>query len=77
MIPHLSEQALILAPQGRDAIVALSMLEEAGLGGTIVRDIGELVLYLNAGVGFAIITEEALTGADLRPLADWIAAQPE
>ena len=77
MIPHLSEQALILAPQGRDAVVALAMLEEAGLGGTIVRDIGELVLHLGIGAGFAIITEEALNATDLRPLADWIAAQPE
>ncbi len=30
MIPHLSERALILAPQGRDATVAAAMLAEKG-----------------------------------------------
>ena len=29
------------------------------------------------GAGFAVATEEALRTADLHPLADWIAAQPE
>jgi len=72
-----SEQALILAPQGRDAAVACAMLAEAGLRGTVVDTIGELVAGLDQGAGFAVVTEEALSGADLRPLADWIAKQPE
>jgi C4-dicarboxylate-specific signal transduction histidine kinase/CheY-like chemotaxis protein len=77
VISYLSEEALILAPQGRDAAVACAMLVEAGLRGTVVRDIDDLVAHLQGGAGFAVVTEEALTGADLRPLADWIADQPE
>ncbi len=72
-----SEEALILAPQGRDAAVAKAMLAEANLGGTIVADIGELVERLDQGAGFAVVTEEALSGADLRPLAEWINDQPD
>ncbi|HEU4498149.1 MAG TPA: PAS domain-containing protein [Sphingomicrobium sp.] len=77
MKSHQSEEALILAPQGRDAAVAQAMLAEAGLGGTIVEDIAALVERLGQGAGFAVVTEEALSGADLRPLADWIAYQPD
>jgi signal transduction histidine kinase/DNA-binding response OmpR family regulator len=74
---RLSEDALILAPQGRDASVAHAMLAEAGIRASIVRDIGELVAHLESGAGFAVVTEEALGGADLRPLAEWIGRQPD
>jgi PAS domain-containing protein len=72
-----SEEAVILAPQGRDAAVAQAMLAEAGLRAMIVRDIGHLVARLEKGAGLAVVTEEALSGADLRPLAEWIADQPD
>ena len=77
MDQRLSEDALILAPQGRDASVAHAMLAEAGIGASIVQDIGELVVHLESGAGFAVVTEEALGGADLRPLAEWIGRQPD
>lgn len=77
MIPHLSERAVILAPQGRDASVAAAMLREAGLRSEVARSVAELVFGLSEGAGFALITEEALNGADLHDLAGWIAAQPE
>jgi signal transduction histidine kinase/ActR/RegA family two-component response regulator len=77
LIPHFSERALILAPQGRDALVAQAMLEEAGLRGAIAQSIPALVTLLSEGAGFALVTEEALAGADLRELADWIGDQPE
>lgn len=77
MSQSLSEQALILAPQGRDAAIARAMLEEAALQGSIVRDIPDLVERLKAGAGFALVTEEALSGADLYELSDWIEGQPE
>ena len=60
VIPHLSERALILAPQGRDALVASAMLAEAGLRSVSVADVAGLVGELRAGAGFAIVTEEAL-----------------
>jgi signal transduction histidine kinase/ActR/RegA family two-component response regulator len=77
LIPPLSERALILAPQGRDAMVALAMLEEAGLHGAIAPSIRSLVALLSEGAGLALVTEEALAGADLNALARWISTQPE
>ena len=77
MIPNHSERAVILAPQGRDAAVARAMLAEASLRSEIARDLNELVTLIDAGAGFALITEEALANADLQPLARWIEAQPE
>jgi len=77
MIPHLSERALILAPQGRDAAVACSMLQEAGLQAHPCGNLGELVQELAIGSGFALITEEALRDTDPSALVKWIANQPE
>ena len=77
MIPNQSERAVILAPQGRDAAVARSMLAEASLRSEIAPDLNALVTLIGAGAGFAVITEEALASADVQPLARWIEAQHE
>ena len=74
---HVSERALILAPQGRDAQVAAAMLAEAGIDRFICREVSELVGEMEAGAGFALITEEALTAVDLHPVAAWLDGQPE
>ncbi len=74
---HVSERGLILAPQGRDAPVAASMLREAGIKSDICTSIAALVDELSKGAGFGIITEEALKNADLKALSAWIGAQPE
>jgi signal transduction histidine kinase/ActR/RegA family two-component response regulator len=77
MKPSTSERGLILAPVGRDAQVAAAMLDENGVRGRICATLGELVAELQAGAGFALVTEEALHAIDLYPLAHWIASQPE
>jgi signal transduction histidine kinase/ActR/RegA family two-component response regulator len=77
LIPHLSERAIVFAPQGRDAAVARDMLREAGLRSEIARDVAELVVLLGAGAGFALVTEEAVATADLQRLVQWIEAQPK
>ena len=77
MIPHLSERGLILAPMGRDAQVATSMLTEAGIYSVVCLSLVDLVEGLRQGAGFAVVTEEALRTADLHPLADWMGTQPE
>ena len=77
MSDRLSERALILAPAGRDAGVALAMLAEAKITGTACSDANGLVDGLEAGAGFALVTEEALMRVDLHRLSDWINAQPE
>ncbi|APL96490.1 response regulator [Sphingobium indicum] len=77
MIPHLSERALILAPIGRDAEIAASMLAEAGLRSHVCRDLPDLLGGIDHGAGFALVTEEALHNRDLHPLVGWLQNQPE
>jgi len=72
-----SERALVVAPLGRDAIVAKGMLAETGVKSTICGDMESLVDELASGAGFAVITEEALLTTDLRLLKIWIDNQPE
>jgi PAS domain S-box-containing protein len=67
---------LILAPLGRDAQIASSLLQEAGMGSKIVPDLAGFVAALNDDIAFAIITEEAVRSADLRAISIWIEAQP-
>jgi signal transduction histidine kinase/ActR/RegA family two-component response regulator len=77
MTLDVSERALILAPHGRDALVALDMLAEAGLQGDVVGDIGQLVEELVSGAGLAVVTEEAISGGSLHALCHWLEEQPE
>ncbi len=77
MIPHLSERALILAPLGRDAPIAASILAEAGLRSVICDSLPDLLSALRDGAGFALLTEEGLRTANLNPLAQWLQDQPE
>ena len=77
MIEPLSERAVILAPQGRDAAVAATMLQEVGIAVAIAPSVPALVAALTEGAGFALVTEEALVGADLNGLSAWLAAQSE
>ena len=72
-----SERALILAPQGRDGAVAQWHAGRSWTAGEIVDDVAQLVASLSAGAGFAVVTEEAITGSDLHALSDWLDGQPE
>ena len=72
-----SETALILAPLGRDAAIAAGMLREYRIPSVICPDLDSLVRELSGGVGFVLVTEEALAGRDLRNLSAWINGQPE
>ena len=53
------------------------MLAEADIQSAIAADIAPLVELLLAGAGFAVVTEEALRGADLHGLAAFIQEQAE
>src|SRR3954471_1142950 len=66
---------LILAPSGRDAAVAATILSEVGLVSTMCPDLDALVSGLDQAGG-VIVTEEALLHSDRRALADWIHQQP-
>ncbi|MEJ0020592.1 MAG: response regulator [Acetobacteraceae bacterium] len=71
-----SDRTLILAPRGRDAAVARSILREAHIDCRICGDLDELAGEIAAGGGIAIVTEEAIGTGDTRALAAWIVAQP-
>lgn len=70
------ERVLILAPAGRDAHVAESILADAGILGQSCRDLSDLLLELACGAGAAVITEEVFKGGDIRSLSAWLEAQP-
>ncbi len=71
-----SERALILAPHGRDAMIAADILRSAGITSTICPDVPALVREIARGAGFAIVTDEALRTADLKDLSQWLSDQP-
>jgi signal transduction histidine kinase len=75
--PDDSGIAIILAPVGRDSTIAAGILSEAAIGSLVCPDIKHLVSQLGPAAGFALVTEEALLGADLRPVVKWIDEQPQ
>ena len=72
----LERRALVLAPAGRDAAVAVGLLQEAGLAAQACADIATLAAAMGEGCGLVVVTEEALRTTDPRPLVAAIAAQP-
>jgi PAS domain S-box-containing protein len=71
-----SERALILAPSGRDGMVAAKLLGEANKAATTCASIGELVAGMEEGAGCAMIAGEALQYTDVTPIRHWIEQQP-
>ena len=71
-----SERAVILAPTGRDALVAAALIKEAGFFADICGDILALLHEIERGAGLAVIADEAIKTADLRGLRGWLSAQP-
>nr|WP_184467369.1 hybrid sensor histidine kinase/response regulator [Rhizobium esperanzae] len=67
---------MIYAPAGRDAQVAASLIDEAGLSSTTVADLNLFASSLSDRVAVGVLTEEAVRGSDLKPIAAWVAAQP-
>ena len=73
---NVSERALILAPQGRDAFVAARILGEAGFVPAICNDLTKLLREIDLGAGVAVLTDDAIRSADIKGLANWVASQP-
>jgi PAS domain S-box-containing protein len=77
MIPGpLSERAIILAPSGRDSQIAVRILLDAGFPAEIRGTLAALCEEIAKGAGLAIVADEAVTGADVRPLARLLREQP-
>jgi PAS domain S-box-containing protein len=71
-----SERAVILAPKGRDAAVAATLIREAGYHAQTCDDLAALLGEIEGGAGVAVIADEAITTADLRGLVNWLNDQP-
>src|SRR5690242_13296779 len=69
-------RALLLAPHGRDSAVAAALLQEIGIPAEICADLSALQRHVDDDAAFALLTEEVVNFADLRPLADRLRAQP-
>jgi hypothetical protein len=74
---RVEKRILILAPVGRTAPLARSILESAGFTCEVCATVAELSAELERGAGTAILLEEALSGSgDSRMLATALEAQP-
>jgi signal transduction histidine kinase/DNA-binding response OmpR family regulator len=71
----LRSRVLILAPIGRDAELAGSVLEQRNINSEVCTDVEDLIAKLRQGAGTAVIADEALNG-NLALLADWVKTQP-
>jgi signal transduction histidine kinase len=71
-----SERALILAPQGRDAFIAARILDEAGLTTDICDDLPKLLEEVTLGAGVAVLTDDTIQSADIKNLVKWVGSQP-
>jgi signal transduction histidine kinase/ActR/RegA family two-component response regulator len=71
-----AERTLLLAPRGRDAVVAKGILREAGIRSDICLDLRELLQEMERGADVAVITEEATRMFAMRDLSEWLGAQP-
>ena len=67
---------LVIAPVGRDAPACATLIAQAGMEPRICADIEEAIIHLQRGVDVVLLTEEAVYGKGLAPLAEWVAAQP-
>ena len=76
-MPYASERALILAPVGRDAALAVAILAEAKIEALPCKNVPGLVTELRKGAGFAVVAEEVFHDADLLSLSAFLKRQPE
>jgi len=70
------DRVLIWAPTGRDGQLTSEVLTRAGLRCRACRRTEELESEMRAGIGVAVLAEEALTHAFLRALVQTLQAQP-
>ena len=71
-----AERVLILAPTGRDAVLAAEALGGAGIKAEVCEGSERLCLEIATGAGAALIASEALTPASLEHLRETLARQP-
>ncbi len=70
-----SVRALVLAPTGRDARLIVALLKDVGVVGDVCSGVSELAAEMRKGAALAIVADEALRDADLRPIARFMMNQ--
>jgi signal transduction histidine kinase/CheY-like chemotaxis protein len=70
------DQLLVLAPSGRDAVLAAQLLEQGGMSAAICATADELVAAIGAGAGGALVAQEALSLPVIAALAEALRNQP-
>ena len=69
-------RAVIFAPHGRDATIARTLLEGAGIRSIVCANPLEFESSLDEDACFAVVTEEALRLANLQGVRTRLSAQP-
>lgn len=75
-IMGMADRVLILAPRGRDASIATTLLARHDIRTQVCADQAMLIDQLTIGAGAVLLTEEALTIGDMGDLTAWVAEQP-
>lgn len=76
MLSDHDQRILILAPVGRDAILAQEILSKADIVSRVCADMDQLCRDMLAGAGALLLTQEALLTKDTKKLLDTLAIQP-
>lgn len=67
----------VLAPRGRDAAVAVDLMQKVGIASVVANSLSEMAALIQDCIGVALVTEEALaTGNEDCRLRQAVAGQP-
>ncbi len=72
----LEQRILVLAPTGRDAVLACEVLNSAGLTAEACPDVDALCQAVERGAGAVLLAEESLTPHAQRTLSEALGRQP-
>lgn len=72
----MERRIVICTPTGQDAALTSRVFRSVNIGSMVCRDTGELLEQLPRGAGALLLAEEVISGAAMRPLAQYVASQP-
>jgi signal transduction histidine kinase/CheY-like chemotaxis protein len=72
----MERRIVICAPTGQDAALTFRVFGSVGIGSIVCRSMPELLEQLGCGAGALLLVEEVISGTAVRPLADYVSAQP-
>lgn len=72
----MERRIVICAPTGQDASLTAKVFESVGLDCVITGSPADLLEQLSKGAGALLLVEEAISGMALRPLGEYVTAQP-